>query len=311
MTEIARTTAHPPADQEALLPPGYEELPSNWGRWGQDDDLGTLNLITDEARARGAAEARTGRVVSLAHPVDPVVVAGGRPGPPRLVPMPAPLLQTMVYVGSPSLATVDTMTVTTHHVALTHIDALGHVTVDGRVYPGVPLDEATAGGTLNRASTTAFVDGVVTRGVLLDLAVGGRLDPATAVTAADLEEAETRSGVRVTSGDALVVRGGWTRHLPRPEPAPWLSLGAVLWMADRGVGLIASDIGDRPPQLGEVMPLHAVALARLGTPLVDNAAVDALGDVCAELDRWSFLFTLGAPPFRGLTGVPVNPLAVF
>ena len=147
--------------------------------------------------------------------------------------------------------------------------------------------------------------------MLLDLAMGGRLAPATVVTAADLEQAEASSNVRVESGDALVVRGGWTKHLSLSDPLPWLSLEAVLWMADRGVSIIASDIGDRAPRLGEVMALHAVALARLGTPLIDNAAVDALGDLCAELGRWSFLFTLGAPPFRGLTGVPVNPLAVF
>ena len=304
-------TALPSSDHEELLPAGYTELPSNWGRWGQADELGTLNLITDEARARGAAETRTGRAVSLAHPIDPVVLAGGRPGPPKAAQMPTPVLQTLIYVGSPSLANVDTITITTHHVALTHLDALGHVTVEGQVYPGVPLDEATAGGTLNRASTSAFVGGVVTRGVLLDLAVGDRLDPGTVVTPADLERAEAMADVRVEQGDALVIRGGWTRHLSLSEPAPWLSLEAVLWMADRGVSIIASDIGDRSPRLGDVMPLHAVALARLGTPLIDNAAVDALGDLCVELRRWAFLFALGTPPFRGLTGVPVNPLAVF
>ena len=95
------------------------------------------------------------------------------------------------------------------------------------------------------------------------------------------------------------------------EPLPWINLDSVRWMAEREVSLLASDIGDRPPIMGEIMPLHAVALPRLGLPLIDGAEVNPLAELCAELGRYSFLFTVGAIPVIGATGIPVNPLAVF
>ncbi|MEV6638106.1 cyclase family protein [Actinoplanes sp. NPDC051470] len=100
------------------------------------------------------------------------------------------------------------------------MDALGHVNIDGRVYPGAPVDEAISGGTVRRGSSTPFTTGVTTRGVLLDLAPEGALDARRQVTAADLEEAEQRGGVRVESGDALVVRGGWTISAEPPARCP-------------------------------------------------------------------------------------------
>lgn len=287
------------------------DAPDNWGRWGPDDERGTLNYITDAARRRGVEEARVGRVVSLAEPITPVVVAGGRPGPPSMAMMPAPILQMMAFTGSPAIASVDVLTVNTHHPAMTHIDALSHVAIDGQVYPGVPLDVATAGGTLRHGSTGAFAEGIVTRGLLLDLAPGGRLEPDHAVTRIDLEDAEQRARSRLESGDALVIRGGRSLLKDFTEPLPWVTLEAVRWMHEREISVLASDIGDRPPAAGSFMALHAVALPRLGIPLIDGANVRSLAETCAELDRWTFLFTLGAIPLGGATGLPVNPLAIF
>ncbi|WP_103338473.1 cyclase family protein [Amycolatopsis sp. CA-126428] len=287
-----------------------EAPPSNWGRWGDDDELGTLNFITDEARARGAAAVRTGRAVSLAHPVTPVSLAGGGATPHGLSPMPAPVQQLLVYTGSPARALSDVLVVNTHHVALTHIDALAHVPVDGRVYPGVPVDDAAQRGTLRHASTTSFVAGITTAGTFLDLAPGGRLAPGHEVTAADLDAAEARAGVRVRSGDALVVRGGWVVHQDLGEPLPAMTLDAVRWLARREISVLASDIGDHPPGHGPALVLHQVGLARLGLALIDNANVSALAEVCAETERSQFLFVLGALPVHGATGVPVSPLAI-
>jgi kynurenine formamidase len=288
-----------------------EEAPSNWGRWGPDDERGALNYITDAARRRGVEEARIGRVVSLAEPITPVVVAGGRPGPPSMVMMPAPILQMMSYTGSPAVASVDVLTINTHHPAMTHIDALAHVAIDGQVYPGVPLEVAAAGGTIRHGSTTAFAEGIVTRGFLLDLAPGSRLEPDHAVTRADLDEAERRAGSQVESGDALVIRGGRSLLKDFMEPLPWITLDAVRWMDEREISVLASDIGDRPPAAGSFMALHAVALPRLGIPLIDGANVGLLAETCAQLGRYTFLFALGAIPVGGATGIPVNPLALF
>ena len=286
-------------------------LPSNWGRWGDEDDRGTLNFITDEARARGAAAVRSGRAVSMAHPIIPVTLAGGGPVPHGLSPMPAPVQHLLYFTGSPSRALSDVLVVNTHHIAMTHLDALAHIPVDGHVYPGIPVDRATAGGVLRHGSTAAFADGVTTAGVLLDLAPNDRLPRGHAITAVDLDAAELRENVQVRSGDALVVRGGWTVHEHPGDMLPVMSADAVRWMAEREISLLASDVGDLPPGTGGQPVLHETGLARLGLPLIDNADVSCLAAVCDETGRWNFLFVLAAIPVHGATGVPVNPLAVF
>ncbi|MCO5974910.1 cyclase family protein [Actinoallomurus soli] len=297
-------------DTNEISRPRSEKPLTNRGRWGADDDRGTLNFITAAARARGVAEAMTGRVVSLAHPITPVPMAA--PVAFAEHGMPSAVLQTMTFTGSPAQALTDVLLINVHHARSTHIDALAHIPTDDTVYPGVPLAEATAGATVSRSSSSAFVDGIVTRGVFLDLAPGGRLAENHAVTADDLAAAEKRQGVRVESGDALVVRGGWVAADDPFGPLPTTSLSAVEWMAEREVCLYAGDIGDKLPEPSAGLPvLHYIALAQLGMPLIDCVNVAELARVCAEIDRYSFLFALGTIPVRGATGLPVNPLAVF
>jgi kynurenine formamidase len=287
------------------------EQPGNWGRWGPDDELGTLNLITDETRARAVAEARTGRCVSLARPIDPASMLGGPFAPPT--PPSPPVQQALLHTGVPPMAMAEVLVVTPHNPGLTHLDALVHIPVDGQVYPGRPLAEAVTSTGVVHGSTTAFADGILTRGVLLDLAPGDRLPPAHPVTGADLDAAEQRGGVRVQSGDAVVVRGGWSFSRDPAAPMPGLTLDAVAWLHRRDVSVYAGDIGDaHPPVDPEVaMPLHFVGLARLGMPLIDGAEVEELAAVCTELGRFAFLLTIAPPRLRGATGVPVNPQAVF
>lgn len=287
------------------------DLPTNWARWGLDDELGALNFITDDVRARAVEQATTGRTVSLAMPLTPVPLAGA-PMPMGSSTMPAPVLQMMTFTGSPAAAFTDVLMFNTHNVAMTHIDALAHIPVEGKVYPGVAASEAIAHGTVRQGSSTAFAAGISTRGVLLDLAPGNRLPAEHRVTGGDLDAAEQRAEVRVESGDALFVRAGWTVHTDFEDGLPSMTLGAVRWMADREISLFGGDIGDRPPTgPGQPMPLHHVALARLGIPLIDGADVSTLAATSAELGRWTFLFVLGPIPVRGATGVPVNPLAIF
>lgn len=210
-------------------------------------------------------------------------------------------------------ATADLMLVTNHHPRSTHLDALGHQVRDGQVYPGRPLGEAVTMGGVRHGSTTAFAAGIVTRGVFLDLAADGPVPGGHGVTGEDLDAAEERQGVRLESGDALVVRFGWSASPDPARPMPGMSLDAVRWMHERGVSVYAGDIADAHPPLvpGVPGPVHAVALPGLGLPLVDAAELTELTAVCAELGRWAFLFTAAPPRIHGLTGVPVNPLAIF
>ncbi|MEV7088381.1 cyclase family protein [Streptomyces sp. NPDC093085] len=287
-----------------------QDLPSNWGRWGADDELGTLNLITDEARARGAAEARTGRAVSLARPIEPAPFVSGPFAPTTRDA--SPVQQLMQYTGE-FPASADMMLVTNHHVRSTHLDALAHQMVEGQVYPGRPGAESVTPAGVRHGSTRAFAAGIATRGVLLDLAAEGPLPAGYAVTRADFEAAEARQGVRLESGDALVVRFGWEYAIDPARPMPGIGLDAVRWMHERGVSLYAGDLGDAHPPLDPALPgpLHRVALPLLGLPLIDVADLAELAAVCAETGRYAFLLTVAPPRVHGLTGVPVNPLAIF
>ncbi len=286
-------------------------LPSNWGRWGDDDQTGTLNLITDEVRARAADQVRLGRSVSLARPIEPVSMLGGPFAPPA--PPSPPVQQALLHTGTDPLAMAEILILGPHHRELTHLDAVVHMPVDGRIYPGRPLGEAVTPTGIRHGSTTAFADGVLTRGILLDLAPGGRLPQAHPVTGADLDAAEERSGEPLLPGDALVVRGGWSAARDHGAPTPGMTVDALTWMHRHDVALYAGDIGDAHPPVDTrvMMPLHQIGLARLGMPLIDVAEVDELAAVCAELSRHAFLLSIAPPRLRAATGVPVNPQAIF
>lgn len=235
--------------------------------------------------------------------------------PDNLSPMPAPVTQLLLHAG-PAPGLTDVLVINTHHVGLTHLDALAHISVEGTVYPGVPVHEAVSGATLRHGSTSAFVGGITTRGVLLDLAPGDRLPAGHLVASADLSAAEERAGLRVETGDALVVRGGWAARDDIGAALPSFDLDTLRWLADREVAVIASDIGDRLPGPGAplhepALPLHEIGRARLGLPLIDGAEAEELAEVCHEIGRYEFLFVAAPMPIHGCTGVPVNPMAIF
>lgn len=117
-----------------MTDPTAPDLPDNWGRWGADDELGALNLITDDVRAKAAAEVRTGRWASLALPITPNPMISS-PFAPTTVDV-SPVQQFMSYTGVSVAA--DLMLVTNHHAKSTHIDALAHWSQDDQVYPGRP-----------------------------------------------------------------------------------------------------------------------------------------------------------------------------
>ncbi|MGI5473218.1 cyclase family protein [Streptomyces sp. CA-132043] len=286
-------------------------LPTNWGRWGDDDQLGTLHLIDAAARKRAAAEVRDAHHISLARRTKPVPLTTGLGPVGSPATMPAGVLQAVNFNGAKPQAMTDSLLINTHNADLTHLDTVAHMPVDEHVYPGIPVHAAVTPTGVTHGSADPFGEGIVTRGVLLDLAPGGGSLPADRrIGGTDLNAALERAGTTLAAGDAVAVRGGWDTHQPLDQPVPGLDLSAVQWLREHDVSVYVGDIGDaRPAQFP--LPLHQVALARLGLPLVDAADLQALAQHCEASNRWSFMLILAPPRITGTTGLAVNPIAVF
>ncbi len=288
----------------------HESL-SNWGRWGDEDQLGTLNLITREVTAAAAATVCVGRTVSCARPLDTAAAADN----------PSPAAHHMIGTATEGYG-ADYLAVAPHGFATSHIDALCHIFHEGRVYNGYPAEVVTAHGA-TRLGIHHLRAGIVTRGVLLDIPLlrgVEALEPGEPVFPEDLEAAEEQAGLRVRSGDALLVRTGRWRW--RAAHGPWdlgtlaagLDASCLPWLRARDVATLGSDgVSDVLPSRveGVGMPIHTVAIVALGIHLMDNLDLDAVAEACAEERRWEFLLTVAPLVLRRGTASPVNPIAVF
>ncbi|MCK9923942.1 cyclase family protein [Frankia sp. AgPm24] len=308
---------------------GYFDSLSNWGRWGDDDQLGTLNHINAESRLRAAAAVRHGISVSCAWEVQ--VGPGVLERATHAVPRVAELSQDAG--GRPTEAhdhgwgfSAESLTFTFHGGAYTHVDSLSHIFWNGTMYNGRgadlvdPRDGATWG------AVTAAADGMVTRGILLDIpAVRGvdALEPGEPVVPADLEAAERRQNVRVQPGDAVLLRTGHgrRRHATGSE---WAQEGSyqqagwhaacLPWLRERDVAYIGADTAQdvNPSGYAEIfMPVHAVGLVAMGLWLVDNCDLEACASTAARLKQWDFQLSVCPVRFAGTSGSPVNPIATF
>ena len=286
---------------------------SNWGRWGDDDEMGALNLITPEKRRAALALATAGVSVSLSHnylteraldatsPVGYEMLGPDRPGPFRS----------------------DRYTFAYHGYAHSHMDSLCHMMHDGRMYNGyVRDDEVTAGGCAKLAIIN-FKQGIVTRGVLLDIArLKGvdYLEPGTPIYVEDLEAWEREAGVTVEPGDILFVRNGrWAR---RAELGAWetgresagLHASVAPWLRERGVAMLGADgTNDVLPSgvEGVTQPIHQLTIVAMGMPLFDNLDLEAVAAEAARQNRWEFLLVAAPLAMDVGTGSPLNPLAIF
>lgn len=221
--------------------------------------------------------------------------------------VPAPIGHALLYTGFPPQAMTDLLTINTHHATLTHLDALGHITTDNTVYPGVPLTEAIRDGRLAISDITALGPAIFTRAVLLDFAATAPLAKGHPISGEDLEQVARQQGIEVKSGDALVVRAG-------SATGAGITASAVRWMHHRQISVYLGDVSDLfpPPRNGPfALPLHQIGLARMGLPIVDGAYPDPLATACARHHRHTFALAMGPLPIHGATGSPVTPLAMF
>ncbi|WP_327729110.1 cyclase family protein [Streptomyces sp. NBC_00487] len=295
---------------------------NNWGRWGADDEIGTLNLITDEVVREAAASVRSGHRVPLALPLQQDgVQTGMMPG--RVNPLHA-MVQINQEIFGPGTVACSDDAVTMGLQAATHWDALTHVSHSGRIYNGRPAATITPHG----GAAFAGIDKarhIVSRGVLLDvpraLGLGAdRLPGNHAVTPEDLDAAEELAGTRVRAGDIVLVRTGQIQvYLAGDKhayafPSPGLSLRTPEWFHARDVAAVANDtltFEIFPPEIEDLwLPVHALDLVEMGMPQGQNWNLEKLSTACGQLGRYDFLLSAMPEPFVGATGTPVAPIAI-
>ncbi|MCD2198187.1 cyclase family protein [Actinomycetospora endophytica] len=303
---------------------GYFDTLSNWGRWGDDDELGTLNHITDDVRLAAARAVRHGRNVSCAWEVAvPRDMERSTTACPCAADMPgAENMPGRFHDDRRWGFSSERLGITFHGNTITHVDAPSHLFWDGTMYNGRShsLVEADAGTAW--AAVTAAAHGIVSRGVLLDIAkVRGVpwLEPGEGVLPDDLEEAERRQGVVVRPGDAVLLRTGYGRARHETgEPIGLAQAGwhasCLPWLHEREVALIGADTPQdvQPSGYGDVlMPVHAVGLVAMGLWLLDNCDLEECATTADELGQWDFHLAVAPIRFAGTSGSPVNPIATF
>ncbi len=210
-----------------------------------------------------------------------------------------------------------------HGYAHSHIDALCHILYKDQTYNGYARADVNTDKGCTRLGIQNLKAGVVTRGVLVDIARLRNvpyLDPGTAIYVEDLEAWEKKAGVTVGSGDAVFIRTG--RWLRRERVGPWnvgqnaagLHASVAPWLKARGVSFLGSDDAeDVTPSLveGVALPVHTLMITALGINLLDNQDLETVAETAARLKRWEFMLTIAPVPVTGGTGFPVNALAMF
>lgn len=315
MAAVVAATGHVWAQGPAQVPRAqvdtWMKTLSNWGRWGADDQRGTLNLITADTRKRALALVEDATPVSLAHTLD----RGRFPDNPR------PIGQEMTLdAGGHAM---DLYSIWYHGSTITHIDALCHYSHEGVLYNGMAKAKITPEAGCGLLGVEHQKQGILTRGVLVDIPLMKNIrymEPGQPVTAADLDAWEKFSGVTIGAGDAVFVRTGrWAR---RDAVGPWnvaasaagLHVSAMPWLKQRDIALLGSDgVQDVLPSgvEGFSRPIHLLSIVTLGMPLIDVMDLEAAAAESARRKRWAFMVTLSAVPVPGGTGFPVNPIAVY
>jgi kynurenine formamidase len=308
------------------MPPSHAfralaERVCNWGRWGPDDEIGTLNLVTDAVRRAARDCIRTGRACSLAMPLSEASpqtgLMEGRINP----------LRTMVAINAPmgpdpSACRYSDDVVVMGVQAATHWDALSHVSFEGRLYNGFSADVIDASGAgrcgIERIAT------LVTRGLLLDVARAhgsARLAPNFEIGPEQLDAAVRLARVEPRPGDALLIRTGQAalyREGKRREyslHAPGLGMQAAAWFRERDIAAVATDTLAfevfPSSEIAVALPVHVLHLVYMGMTQGQNFDLEALSEICAASGVYEFFLEASPQPLTRAVGTPVNPVAIF
>jgi kynurenine formamidase len=298
----------------------------NWGRWGADDQLGTLNFITPEKIVAASRLVRRGKVFSLAIPFDsngPQTGFAGRTNPLHYMLQDGGDIACGAQDWVPALRWCDDA-VTMPLQCATQWDALAHIYFDGKMYNDRGPEMVTSSGARANA-IERYRDRIVSRGVLLDIPrYRGKtwLEPGEAIYPADLDGAAARARVSVERGDIILVRtgqiaqvrasGSWGQYAG--GPAPGLSMTVAGWLAEHEIAGYATDTWGTeviPNETADVFqPLHCIAIVNMGMLVGEIFDLEALADDCAADGVYEFFFVAPPLPITGAVGSPINPQAI-
>jgi kynurenine formamidase len=344
MVAIPDMSGQHPNVGEVELPEELREASrevSNWGRWGDSDELGTLNYITPELVVRAAGLVREGMTYSLSVPFDaygPHGAHGYRRNPIHLMMFDGGDHDLAERLGDAVGSTEDRMRelgrgpmrfnddyIMMPLQAATQWDALSHVYYHGRLYNGFSSGTVTSlGATRNGIDKVARAGKVVGRGVLLDVArhAGLRnLEAGTTISPADLDATAQAQDVEIREGDIILIRTGWwIRFLETRSGevyvtnAPGVGWRCAGWLHEKRIAAVASDTGaiesKAPDFPGVAFPFHMLAIRDMGMMLGEMWDLEKLAADCAADRRYEFLLVAQPLLISGAVGSPLNPLAI-
>ena len=303
----------------------------NWGRWGAEDQLGTLNFVTPEHVRTASSLIRSGRAISLQIPLDE---NGPQRGSGRFNP-----IHLMRHDGNdagsdlfrqqrwgdrdPYFRGADDIVIFPLQCS-TQWDALSHVFFEGKMYNGFDAGFVTSGGAYKNDISVAK-DRTVGRGILLDIPRVKNLpylETGYAITRADLEQACAALNVEVRSGDFVLVRTGQIAQVRERGDwgtyaggdAPGLGLDSVSWIYDHEVAGVATDTWGmevRPNEAPDVFqPLHIICIVHMGLWVGEIWDLDPLAQACAEENRFEFFLSAQPLVVSRAVGSCLNPIAI-
>ena len=311
-----------PNEKEVL---SYFQKFSNWGRWGEDDQKGTLNFLTSEKILDSIALIKEGVTVSCARPLtfDPSPDAVG------------PAVHYMVESGEgwasgdkvtsrASQAATDYIGMVFHGYTVTHIDSLAHFFWEGKMYNGRPSHLVSTNLGATAESVEVAGDGIVTRGILVDVPkIRGVewLERGEGVMPEDILKAEQECGFEIGEGDVLLIRTGQYHRRNVEGPVDFRKEGSTACHAaclplfhERNIAMLGTDTGNDimpAPYPNVIQPIHQVGIVAMGLWILDNANLDDLARECDKRNRWEFSLNIGPLKLCNTTGSPVNPIAIF
>jgi len=293
---------------------------SNWGRWGKDDQMGAVNLITAAKRKSALASVKEGFSVSMARRAETEAALDN----------PRPITRVMGGAGGGANAAAtppdisgasDTLTVSYHGFVHTHMDTFCHRAYKGLMYNGMPMTSVTEKA-CPMGSIYAWKDGIITHAVLIDiprLKGVDYLEPGTRIYPEDLDAWVKKANLKIQPGDAVLIRTG--RWALRDAKGPYntnqlagLYITCAKWLHDHDAAILGSDGAQdvHPSGIeGIAEPIHALVLVAMGMPIFDNLDLEAVSKEAAKRNRWDFLVTAAPLAIPGATGSPLNPIATF